>query len=237
MVVYARVRVSEKMCVIMAQPITSQKIILTLKEFIGIWVNQILYHYSIYRNETFDLMKSFGHHVYINRNPNLKSYVNQLVEDFLGLLMGHKSGSSKVNQLLVVIYDESNNRTVSRYVLQFRDLLLTMNKTTGKIADTIDDKSAVINLPGITWEEIQTQFTSVLHFHIQELVHTCHQDDSSQENSLFFKIIIEVDDSIKLENSSWVRQQCVQEAIKPTVKPVGDVSLTILNFDTYNEYY
>lgn len=136
----------------MTLPLTLENVLLSVKEFIEVWINQIIYYNSIYSPEIFDRFKSFDLIIFKSRNPNLNLYIESLVNDFIKILIsgeatGNDTGVSgldngsgigasyssnndikhenggKVNQLIVIIYDLKSTKRLRRYILNFNQFI------------------------------------------------------------------------------------------------------------------
>lgn len=213
----------------------------------NVWVNQILYYNKIYPQEAFDRKKSFNLVVLLNRNPALQEFIEKFTNDFLEVLIGRQTGGSKVNQISINVFDQGSGDVVKRYILHFNDLLIDLGKTLGSQIDA-EDRSSVINIEGITWDEIYTQFNTLLYEHLNELkTNEMNELKASQTSSevseellktgpdLFFKIIIELDESVSLATTNWIRVKS-KGSKSHRYKSIGEVSLGLINFDLHNEY-
>lgn len=104
----------------------------------------------------------------------------------------------------------------------------------------------VIEIPSFTWDEIYSQFKSILFSQIEELK---VQKNGSENDDLFFKVIVDLEDSINLnvsinaetnsQHSNWVKTSVTSEDSKQRktkVVPIGEVSVGFICIDMYNEY-
>lgn len=239
-------------------PLTLPNVILTLKEFIIVWINQVLYYNAIYPKEIYDKVKSFATIVYQSRNPVLNKYIEDLVNEFLQIVIkgdGNDNGG-KVDQILIIIYDLKSNRTKKKYGMKFNEVInfsSAIDDLEFLNSDNTDSETLlkpVIDIPNFTWEEIYSQLKSILSSQIEELkiVHA----NNSPIDDLFFKIMVDVEDSLNLDMaasksetssqySNWVRippKSGIQEkTITRKLIPVGEMSIGFIYMDLYNEYY
>lgn len=218
----------------MLLPLTTKNILLTVKEFLIVWLNQILYFNKVYDQHIFDRFKSFEHVVYKNRNPNFNQYADQLITNMFTNVLFNGSG---LQCLVCLIFDDRNQSVLRKYAINFTDIITNIRDTiTPAGLDTSKkDTSSILEIPGLEWADIYTQFSSTLFQHIQELKRLNVED----ENNLFFSIVVEAQDSVSLTTSNWVRlSDANSEVSKPRkVVSIGDVSLHLLNFDIINEYF
>lgn len=239
----------------MGLPLTIPYVILTLKEFIIVWLNQVLYYHEIYPLEIYDKLKSFDTIVYQSRHPALNKYVEDLVNEFLQILVngdGHDNGG-KVNQMLILLYGVKSNKTKKKYVVKFNEMInLGTSINDLNFLYLLHEKDSesllepVIDIPNFTWDEIYSQLKSILFSQIEELK---VQKNGSKNDDLFFKVIVDVEDSINLnvninaeansQSSNWVKLSATREDSKQRktkVVPIGEVSVGFICIDMYNEY-
>lgn len=239
----------------MSLPLTLPYVILTLKEFMIVWVNQVLYYNEIYPSEIYDKLKSFDTIVYQSRNPALNKYVEDLVNEFLLILVngdGHTNGG-KVNQMLLLLYDVKSNKTKKKYVAKFNEMInLAPSVNDLNFLHLIDEKDSksilepVIDVPNFTWDEIYSQLRSILFSQIEELK---SPNNELEKDDLFFKVILDLEDSIDLnvnfnsetnsQHSNWVKLSTTsadKQKRKTKVVPIGEVSVGFICIDMYNEY-
>ncbi|CUM51462.1 uncharacterized protein AC631_04967 [Debaryomyces fabryi] len=239
----------------MSLPLTLPYVILTLKEFMIVWVNQVLYYNEIYPSEIYDKLKSFDIIVYQSRNPALNKYVEDLVNEFLLILVngdGHTNGG-KVNQMLLLLYDVKSNKTKKKYVAKFNEMInLAPSVNDLNFLHLIDEKDSksllepVIDVPNFTWDEIYSQLRSILFSQIEELK---SPNNELEKDDLFFKVILDLEDSIDLnvnfnsetnsQHSNWVKLSTTsadKQKRKTKVVPIGEVSVGFICIDMYNEY-
>lgn len=239
----------------MSLPLTLPYVILTLKEFIIVWINQVLYYNEIYPPEIYDKLKSFDTIVYQSRNPALNKYIEDLVNEFLLILVngdGHTNGG-KVNQMLLLLYDVKSNKTKKKYVAKFNEMVnLGPCVNDLNFLYLIDEKNPesllepVIDVPNFTWDEIYSQLRSILCSQIEELK---SPKKDLEMDELFFKVIVDLEDSIDLnvnadseisnQHSNWVKLTTTsgdRQKRKTKVVSIGEVSVGFICIDMYNEY-
>lgn len=242
----------------MSLPLTLENVLLAIKELLQVWINQILYYNDIYPQEIFEKVTSFGLIAHKSRSPSLNKYLNNLVDEFIKILMkGGGRGGGQVNQFVVVVYDNQTSKLLRRYVLNFNEFADLSAKITNfdflnetvKMDKDTSDKST-IDLSNFSWEEINTQFKSILYFHKFEL----NRLPANAENDNFFKIVINLSDAVDLNNfvstsnnqqhthaSNWVKIPRANHGLSTTEKnykfiPIGEVSVGFVCFNSHNEY-
>lgn len=214
--------------------LTSKNLLLTVKEFLVVWIDQILYFNKVYDLNIYDKFKSFNHIVYKNRNPNYNDYVDQLITNIFRNILINKGG---LNKLICLIYDQDRQIVFRKYIINFTSIITNINDTiTINMLETENEDSSSI-ISGLDWMEIFTQFSSLLFQHIQELKRLNIDND----NNLFFQILVEAGDNVSLTMENWVR---IDKDVNKTeisnprkLVSIGDVSLQLFNFDVINEYY
>ncbi|CUM67487.1 uncharacterized protein PRCAT00005184001 [Priceomyces carsonii] len=221
--------------------LTAENLILALKEFLVVWANQILYYNEIYSPEIFEKYKSFGVIIFKSRNPAVNSYLEKFVNSFIEILLTDYGG--KVRQLVMLVYDSKSNYARHKYVIQFNDLinLSTALPDLSFLTTENPTSETKIDISTLSWDEVYTQLRSALFQHLNELRRKSLSIKKSDD--LFFKTIIEIDDSFNLDalplKSEWVRISNSLKGNKTPVKgfaPIGEVSLAVFNFDLHNEY-
>ncbi|KAK6457318.1 DNA-binding protein [Scheffersomyces xylosifermentans] len=241
--------------------LTSKTLLLAFREFLEVWINQILYYNEIYDSLIFDKFKAFNLVVYKNRHPKLQEYIHELFSNFIRNVLLHGSDTKKrgkslsvsgVNQIVCVVYNEKIGKVHRKYIINFNELIVNLGDTVSiddllnddKDQIELNDKSAAIKLDGINWEEIYTQFNTILFQHIQELrrFQNAKASDILAGNELFFKILVELEESVNVVNANWVRvnDKVVEKKATsraPKYISIGDINLQLLNFDVHNEYY
>ncbi|ODV82251.1 DNA-binding protein, partial [Suhomyces tanzawaensis NRRL Y-17324] len=237
--------------------LSSKCIVLAVQEFLNVWINQILYYNKVYSPSLFDQAKAFNIPIHKNRNPKLNGYLDNLLQNFLKNVLIHrekkdekfKKGYSAVDQLSIVIYNTKTRNVKKKYVLHFSELILCLGDLIGDLQNSSKDLSAKIDIPDFTWNTVYSQFNTLLYQHINELKRTEKLDAKARQdyqsvfgvfdsNDLFFKVVIEMEDSIDLINHDWVKLQNSTVSSKlNTFIPIGEVNLHLINFDIHNEYF
>ncbi|KAK6199491.1 DNA-binding protein [Scheffersomyces amazonensis] len=220
--------------------ITVKALVLTFKEFLTVWINQILYYNKIYDIEIYDQSRAFDILVYHNRNPQLQTYINELINKLLNNI-------NNTLQLTLIIYNVKSQKPLRNYIINFHDLLINFHDLiimhdNFNNDDIKDDNSTIINDPQLSWKDIYLQFNTLLYHHINELK---RNQIVTPDNELFFKVIVNVPDSLNLVNSNWVRLSQSDNNTNNNntnnnaiikFKPIGQINLYIFNFDIHNEY-
>ncbi|KAL6451277.1 hypothetical protein SBY92_002616 [Candida maltosa Xu316] len=227
--------------------LTVEKFLLIFKEFLVVWLNQILYYSKIYPTPTFDQFKAFNLVILINRHPDLSQFINQLFINIINQLIIHKQ-QSKTNTLSngllninCLIYNVKTNTIIKKFTINFYQFITSLNQTIHSIDDltSISDNSSKLNIDGLNWNEINTQYNALLFNHIQDLKQSPPTPKDTDE--LFFRITVDVDKSLYInsDNNNWVRLSGSDDKTtsKSHMKPIGQVDLEILNFNCFNESY
>lgn len=213
----------------MVEALTTKTLLLTVKEFISVWLNQILYYNHVYDANVYEKVTSFNQVVFQNRNPNFNEYVDTLVKNVFENLLFKQSG---ISHLVCVVYEDTKNAIVRKYQINFTDVTDLKDVALDLDIDGPDNSTA-INIPELTWSSIYNQLSSGLFYHIQELkrLRVTLED-------LFFSIIVDVDNTTNLSIHNWV--QLNGNTKTPTPKKsahLSDVNLHLFNFDLRNDYY
>jgi DNA polymerase zeta len=213
----------------MVEALTTKALLLTVKEFISVWLNQILYYNHVYDSNVYEKVTSFNQVVFVNRNPNFNEYVDTLVKNLFENLLFKPTG---IRHLVCVVYDDSKNVVLRKYQINFTEV-----SDLKHVALDLDidgpDNSTLINIPELTWSSIYNQLSSGLFYHIQELKRLIVTLED-----IFFSIIVDVDSSTNLSVYNWV--QLSGNTKTPTAKRsahLSDVSLQLFNFDLKTDYY
>lgn len=229
----------------MALPLTSANLLKSVKEFLSIWINQVLYYNRVYKSDIFDKFKSFNLVIYKNRNPQLEIYINDLLDNFFEIALVHRRNGSTaghLNNLVIVIYNTKTNKILRKYVIKFSDLLSNLADTIPNNTMVPEDNSAAINIPHFTWNEIFTQINEALFKQINELKRNIGSGVNDENNDLFFKVFVDMQSTINLTSGNWVRVETHAPSRdngsqKCKFVPISEVNLNLFNMDIYNEHY
>ncbi|CCE88589.1 Piso0_001358 [Millerozyma farinosa CBS 7064] len=240
----------------MSLPLTLQNVILTIKEALVVWINQILYYNEIYPAELYEKRRSFERIVFISRNPILNRYIEDFLDELFRLIIGTHNGRSNgnISKVIMVTYDVNTNETRERYVIELKNLLnlrdqlpdlsfLQTKKDDPKHKDDI-----VLDIPGLNWSMIYSQLNSFLFEHITELKRKVNIS-SADKSTWFYKLFVEAEASSNLLNASensgsspinWAQIKVrppKEESKKPiSYMPVSEVDAVFVLLVTYNEY-
>lgn len=221
--------------------LTVPDVLIALRDFISIWISQIIYFNHIYPDDAFSKKLYLDLVVYQCRAPELNEYIERFAIDMITVLV-EKDGGGKVYDVLVLLYDETNLHVRQRYIANFSqfpglkgqysslDFLLNPNVLK-------DTQSAKINIANFTREVVNTNLRSLMFFHIEELKRT----EAPQPNDFFFKLLLNVDGENDLNKvsslpSPWIRLTLEKDTQRTVFVPVGDVSIGFMRFDVHNEY-
>ncbi|KAI5952885.1 hypothetical protein KGF54_003752 [Candida jiufengensis] len=231
-------------------PLTINNFLIVFKEFLTVWLNQILYYNKIYDPLIFDEYKAFELIIKKNRHPQLDQYVDKLLLNIINNLIIGKKQTNGLNKISCLIYNTKSDKVIKSYSIKFYQFVINLEKTINELKESTDseDTSAIIDIPDITWIEIYTQFQTVLFKLIQELKKETSLEDIQYEvgmsmnstmpdNDLFFKVIVDLDESIYASAEHWIRLNQSENTTIETVKPLAQLDLDIMNFDIVNEYF
>ncbi|RCK65815.1 hypothetical protein Cantr_01608 [Candida viswanathii] len=228
----------------MALPLTTKNFLLTFKEFLTVWLNQILYYNHIYDPLVFDKVTAFDLVVYKNRHPNLDQYIDQLFVGIINELIIHReqaktpeafNGLYNINCL---IYNVQTNTVVSRHTINFHQFIVNLQETVFDLSLSSVDTSSKINIEHISWNEMNTQYSTALFHHTQHLKKLDPQ--KTDPDAYFFKVTVDVDKLLYINNrgGNWVRlNRGDDNPSHSDFTAIGQVDLDILNFSCYTETY
>lgn len=220
---------------------TVPDVLIALRDFLVIWISQIVYYTHIYPNESFAKKLYLDLVVYQCRAPALNEYLEKFAIEMIEVL-AEKDGGGNVHEVLVLVYDETSLHVRQRFIINFSqfsglkgqfsslDFLLNANL----IKDT---QSAKINVPGFTRDKVYTNLRSLMFLHLEELKRT----EAPTPNDLFFKLLLNVDDEVDLNKvksqpSPWIRLISDKDDRKIMLVPLGEMSVGFMRFDIHNEY-
>ncbi|KAI5966941.1 uncharacterized protein KGF55_000350 [Candida pseudojiufengensis] len=232
-------------------PLTINNFLLVFKEFLIVWFNQILFYNKIYDPLIFDEYKAFELIIKKNRHPHLEKYIDNLLINIINNLIISKKQTNGLNKISCLIYNTKSNKVIKSYSIKFAQFLINLDKTINELKEPtteVEDTSAKLDIPDLTWIEIYTQFQTVLFKFIQELKKETLTDDIQYEvgmsmqstmpdNDLFFKITVDLDESIYASTENWIRLGQNEMVNSEFTKPLAQLDLDVINFDLVNEYY
>ena len=210
-------------------PLTVNNLLLVFKEFLSVWINQILYYNKVYDPLVFDEYKAFDVIVWKNRHPHLEKYIDDLFLNVINNLIINKKQSNGLDKISCLIYNTKNDTVIRCYSLKFHQFILSLDETIAELKLVDDhDTSSILNVPGISWIEIYTQFQTMMFQHIQQLRKTPVSE--SQGADLFYKITVSLHEDI-YAGSNWVRLNETKES-KPVehTTVLSEVDLGVLGF-------
>lgn len=223
-------------------PLTVSNVILTLKEFLIVWLSQVLYFSNIYPEESYTKRKSFDVIVNISRSPALQKYLEEFAQEFLQLLLnnGTTTKSGNIYKLVILLYEQSNNKVKEKYSImmdQFIGLGDLQTDLSFLKSGEFEKIGTTIELLEFDWNSIYSEFRSTIFQHVQEL--RKRQANRIPFKDVFFKTVIECSNMVNLNPSDkWLK---VGDSSLPTpplgkVVNIGQVSTGFLQFETINEY-
>ncbi|EDK37867.2 hypothetical protein PGUG_01965 [Meyerozyma guilliermondii ATCC 6260] len=223
-------------------PFTVPNVILTLKEFLIVWLNQVLYTSNIYPTESYTKRKSFDVIVHITRSPSLQKYLEDFVDEFLNVLVSDEpsSKSGNVCSLIIVLFEQANNKVKEKYCVKMDHFVslgdLNVDVSTIKTR-SFEAETQKINIVGFDWNTVYSDLRSLLSQHVQEL--SRRQSNRLPFNDIFFKAVIDTSEHVNLSASEkWVKVGDTRSPATqlPKVVPIGQVSTGFLQFGCVNEY-
>lgn len=173
--------------------VTLPEALLSLRDFLIVWISQIIYYNHIYPDDAFSKKLYLDLVVYQCRAPALNEYIQKFIVDMLSILV-EKDGGGKVHDLVVLLYDEASLHVRHRYIANFSQFSglkgqlssLDFLSNPNALKDT---HSARINIPYFTRDSINTNLRSLMFFHLEEL----KRSEAPIPNDLFYKFLLNVE--------------------------------------------
>lgn len=216
-------------------PLTLDKAILLVRDFLVVWIGQILYYNHVYDDNAFEKRLYLDIVVYQCRLPELNDYLVKFANEMTRVLV-QRAGGGKVHEVVVLIYDETKLHVHKRYIANFSQFVGLADQISS--LDFLDGQAEVhvakVALPDMTWANLHTYMRGLLFFHVEELRRT----EELAPNDFFFKLLLNVDGSLVInsEDTAWV--QLTSESDERDIKFVhlGEMSVGFVCFDIHNEY-
>lgn len=188
--------------------LTTSSITKVTKEFLVVWLEQIIYHHGIYDCRVFDRVKAFELVVFRNRNPALRRYIDDLVTNVVERF-------NTINRIVCIIEERESGKALWRYVVQF--------------SNTVDAPAGPhpIDIDGFGWGEIYNQLNQILFTHIESLKRRC--STLSNQREMF---ALEVDSKEGLVTHGWTRLDTEEPQGK--MEASGEAALRLFDFDVYS---
>lgn len=216
-------------------PVTIENVLLQLRDFLVVWMTQIVYYNRIYPETAFEQRKYLDVIVHQSRVPKLNDFFKNFANEMITVLV-KKAGGGKVHDVIMLIYNESNLHITKRYIVNFSQFVGLADQVSSLefLTKPVEVQLAKIDLPDMTWSNIYTYLRSIIFFHIEELRRT----PEPEKNNLFFKLLLNMDESANLssEDAKWVKLTSEQSQQKAKYVPLGEMSVGFLCFDLHNEY-
>lgn len=219
----------------MSEPLTLENVLLQLRDFLVVWMTQLIYYNRIYPDNAFEERKFLDIVIYQSRVPPLNDYLRDFANEVVSVLVV-KEGGGKLHDLVVIVYQESTLHIVKRYIIGFSQFVALAGQISS--LDFLHKQSEVhlarINIPGFDWNEIYSCLRGLLFAHVEELKRTYEP----HELGYFFKLLLNVDDQIDLagEEGQWAKLLSEEDTRKTKFVTLGEISTGILCFDLHNEY-
>lgn len=216
-------------------PLTLDKAILLVRDFLVVWISQVLYYNHIYEDNAFEQKLYLDLMVYQSRVPELNDYLLNFANEMTRVLV-QKAGGGKVHEVVVLIYDETKLHVRKRYIANFGQFVGLADQISS--LDFLDGQSEVhvakLSVPDMTWANLHTYMRGLLFFHIEELRRT----EETSPNELFFKLLLNVDGALVLNSKDTAWVQLTSEDDDRAIKFVhlGEMSVGFVCFDIHNEY-
>lgn len=216
-------------------PITIENVLLQLRDFLVVWMTQIVYYNRIYPETAFEQRKYLDVIVHQSRVPKLNDFFKNFANEMITVLV-KKAGGGKIHDVIMLIYNEANLHITKRYIVNFSQFVGLADQVSSLefLTKPMEVQLAKIDLPDMTWSNIYTYLRSIIFFHIEELRRT----PEPEKNNLFFKLLLNVDESANLssEDAKWVKLTSEQSQQKTKYVSLGEMSVGFLCFDLHNEY-
>lgn len=216
-------------------PITIENVLLQLRDFLVVWMTQIVYYNRIYPETAFEQRKYLDVIVHQSRVPKLNDFFKNFANEMITVLV-KKAGGGKIHDVIMLIYNEANLHITKRYIVNFSQFVGLADQVSSLefLTKPMEVQLAKIDLPDMTWSNIYTYLRSIIFFHIEELRRT----PEPEKNNLFFKLLLNVDESANLssEDAKWVKLTSEQSQQKTKYVSLGETSVGFLCFDLHNEY-
>ncbi|SGZ54342.1 CIC11C00000003331 [Sungouiella intermedia] len=215
--------------------LTLDKALLLLRDFLVVWISQILYYNHIYEDNAYEKRQYLNVVVYQSRVPDLSKYLESFANLMIRVLVEKASGG-KVHEVIVVIYDESKLHVHKRYVANFSQFVGLADKIS--LMDFLDGAIGVhvakVNVPDMTWTNLHNSMRSMMFYHVEELKRT----EEAAPNDYFFKLLLNVDGQVQLNSSdtTWVQLTSQNDSRPAKYVLVGEMDVGFLCFDLHNEY-
>ena len=216
-------------------PLTLENVLIQVRDFLVVWMTQIVYHNRIYPEYAFEERTFLDLVIIQSRVPPLSDYFRAFANDIVSALVT-KEGGGKVHDVMVVVYDESSLHTHKRYVINFGLFVGFAGQisTTDFLDKPTEVHQARITLPNFNWNEIYASLRSLMFFHVEELKRTHEHAD----RGLFFKLLLNTDSSVDLsgEQGQWIKLTSEGDPRKTKLVLLCEISTGFLCFDLHNEY-
>lgn len=216
-------------------PLTLENVLLQLRDFIVVWITQIIYYNHIYPDNAFEKCKYLDLIIYQPRIQPLSDYFEAFANEMISVLV-NKDGGGKVHDVIVVLYRESSLHVLKRYLLDFSQFVGLADQISSLefLLKPSEVHQARINISGFDWNEIYTSLRAVTFFHMEELKRT----QETLNNDLFYKLLLNADANVDLagEEGQWVKLMSEDDTRKTKLVSLGEISTGFLCFELHNEY-
>lgn len=216
-------------------PLTLDKVILLVRDFLVVWIGQILFYNHVYDDTAFEKRLYLNVMVYQCRVPELNNYLVSFANLMIRVLV-EKAGGGKVHEVIVVIFDETKLHVHKRYIADFSQFVGLAGQLS--LLDFLDGPSEVhvakLSIPEMTWTNLHKYMRSLLYFHVEELKRT----EEAPSNDFFYKLLLNVDGLVHLssKDTAWVQLTSEVDTRATKFVQLGEMHVGFVSFDIHNEY-
>lgn len=213
-----------------------EEVLTQLRDFFVVWISQLLYYNHIYPDNAFEKRKYLDVIVHHCRATPLNDYLREFANQIVSVLV-EKSGGGKVHEVVVLIYDETSLHVAKRYIANLSRFVGLADQISSLdfLKGPAEVDLAKLNIPNLSWDNMYTYLRSLMFFHVEELKRT----EERLDNTLFFKLLINVDDGVNLlasQKPQWVKLTSDKDTRRTKFVPLGEMSVGFVCFDLHNEY-
>ncbi|ODQ79080.1 hypothetical protein BABINDRAFT_162150 [Babjeviella inositovora NRRL Y-12698] len=180
-------------------PLNAKNVSSTIREYLIAAFYQVLYYKGVYPKESFTTVNSFNLSCFVSRHPGVVAYLEKLVDNCTG-----KIHSGEINTFLLVLYQESTEDVIERYVFDFSEFLA--------LADG-DQEREIRLFKDFTWETLYMQIRASLFTLITEL----KKDQEKVPVPLNFTVMLEAVRTLRMiDEPAWILCSSEEKDSKPS---------------------
>lgn len=216
-------------------PLTLDKALLLVRDFLVVWIAQILHYNHVYDGDAFEKRLYLDLVVYQCRVPELSRFLVKFANDIIRILV-EKAGGGNVHHVMVVIYNETKLHVQRRYLADFSRFVGLVGQLSS--LDFLEKPAEVhvakLALPEMTWTRLYNDMRSLLFAHLEELKRT----EAPVANELFYKLLVNVDGKVGLNPAEleWIQLTSDVDTRHTRLVPLAEMSVGFVSFDLRNEY-